>query len=313
MNKKALYLLKKNPKKLINKSFLVLLRKPIIRSIISDKLYVKYSYRVSTNEKLNLDEPITYNEKIQWLKLYDKNPQYVNLADKYLVRDYISNLIGGEYLVPLIGIYNNVDEIKWSDLPNKFVLKCNHGSGTNIICKNKDELDIKDAIKKLKYWMKTNYYWYSREWPYKNIKRKIICEKYLEEPTGESVKDYRFFCFNGVPHFIAVDFNITDKTKTRRNLYNMNWELMDVGVSYPQQREVIVEKPYSFDKMIEICRILSKGIPHVRVDFFSLGRKFYIGELTLYHQSGHGKFSSDQFAKYVGRLIQLPKRDKESL
>lgn len=173
-------------------------------NFIPDEIYLKAVFKAETGYPLDLKQPKTYNEKLQWIKLYDRNPRYITLADKFKVRKYIKKNIGEKYLVPLIGVYNSPNEIPWSTLPNRFVLKCNHASGTNIICKNKNKLDIKKASKQLKTWLNYNQYWGAREWCYKDIKPCILCEEFIETSDGNTPDDYKFMCFNGEPRFIPL-------------------------------------------------------------------------------------------------------------
>lgn len=272
---------------------------------LPDDVYLKIFYYSETNQKLNLDEPKTFNEKLQWLKLYDRNPNYSRYVDKYAVRSYISEVIGEEYLMPLIAVYDSVDEIDWNSLPNRFVLKCTHGSGGNIICTNKEKLNISDAKKKLKKWMKRNWYWLGREWPYKQVKPRIICEEFIDQDDGDELRDYRFFCFNGEPKFITVDFSITNKKKTRRNLYDLDWNLMDAEISYPKELDFKVKKPEKLDEMINLSKKISANIPHVRVDFYYIKNKIIFGEMTFYHQNGLGQIRPPEFNYKVGSWLKL--------
>ncbi|MBO1003216.1 ATP-grasp fold amidoligase family protein [Pseudogracilibacillus auburnensis] len=276
---------------------------------LPDKYYLKLLYWGETGEKLNLVNPQKYNEKLQWLKLYNRKPEYTKYVDKYAVRSYISEIIGDEYLTPIIGVYNSIDEIDWNSLPDKFVLKCTHGSSANIICTNKNELNIKDAKEKLNKWMKKNWYWFGREWPYKQVRPRIICEKFIEQSDGDELRDYRFFCFNGEPKFITVDFSITNKEKTRRNLYDLEWNLMDEEISYPKELGIKVKKPERLCEMISLSKKLSENIPHLRVDFYYIKEKIIFGEMTFFHQSGMGKFRPTKFDNQLGEWLKLPKID----
>lgn len=275
---------------------------------VSDISFIKKRFREVFNREINLENPQTFNEKLQWLKLYDRNPLYTNLVDKYKVRRYISKTIGEEYLIPLIGVWDKFEEIDFLKLPNKFVLKCTHDSGGLVICRDKNKLDIEEARKKINKSLKRNFYYHAREWPYKNVKPRIICEKLLHDEIDEELKDYRFFCFNGEPRFVAIDFSITDKSKTRRNLYDLEWNLMDGGISYPRELSKTVKKPNKLNEMINLSKILSKGIPHVRVDFYYINENIYFGEMTFYHQSGFGKFQQEEFAQLLGTWIELPEK-----
>lgn len=272
---------------------------------IPDKTYLRLIYRAETGEKLNISNPKKYNEKIQWLKLYNRVPKYTKYVDKYLVRSFIEQKLGTKHLIPLIGVYESAEEIDWDHLPDQFVLKCTHGSGTNIICTDKRELDIEKCKKKLNNWLQKSWFWHGREWPYKNVKPRIICEEYMLD-NDEQLKDYRIFCFNGSPKFITVDFDIIDKTNTRRNLYDLKWNLLEYGITYPRELNYKVSKPKKLDKMLEFSKILSKNIPHVRVDFYSIDEEIYFGEMTFYHQVGLGKIYPEEFEFKMGDWIELP-------
>ena len=280
---------------------------------LSDETYLKLMYRASLNEKLDLENPLTYNEKIQWLKLYDRKPQYTDMVDKYEVRKYIAKMIGEEYLIPIINMWDNVEDIDFSKLPNKFVLKCTHDSGGLIICKDKSKLNIEETKQKLRKYLKRNYFYVGREWPYKNVKPRIICEELLEDKDSSELRDYRFFCFNGEPKFITVDFSIVDKTKTRRNVYDLDWNLLDVRISYDQEMNYIVKPPRNLDEMIKLSKILSSNLPHARIDFYNINKTIYFGEITLYHQSGLGNISPKCFDKQMAEWLELPNTVRENV
>ncbi len=267
-----------------------------------DRPYLKLVYWCETGKKLNLDNPSTYNEKIQWMKLYDRNPKNKTFVDKYAVRQYISQTIGDQYLIPLLGVYNSVEEIPWNDLPNQFVLKCTHGSNSNIICSDKGSLEINEAKRKLFRWMKMNWYWFGREWVYKDLTPKIICEEYMVDESGVELKDYKIFCFNGEPKLIQVDFSRF--TNHKRNLYTIDWEYIDARIKYSNDPNFKIQKPDNLNEMLDIARLLSKGIRHVRVDFYSINRKIYFGEMTFYHGSGFEKFQPDSLEKEMGEWFE---------
>ena len=277
---------------------------------MKDETYLKIAYWCKMGKKLNLQNPVTFNEKLQWLKLNNQNPEYTNVVDKYEVRNYIEKKIGKEYLNPLFGVWDNIDNINFDKLPNQFVLKCTHDSGGLVICKDKTELDICKTKKKIKKSLKYNYYWGQREWIYKNIKPKIICEKFLVQNDGDELRDYRFFCFNGEPKFITVDFSIIDKKKTRRNLYDLHWNLMDAEISYPKETNIRVDKPKKLEEMIELSKKLSTGFPHTRVDFYYIDNRIIFGEITFFHQSGMGKISPEEFDKTIGGWLEIPKYEE---
>jgi len=260
-------------------------------------------YYGETGKRLNIDNPSTYNEKVQWLKLYDRNPFYGTISDKYAVRKYITETIGEEYLIPLLGVWDNVDDIVFDDLPDSFVLKCTHGSGSNIICDNKNDLDYEEAKKKLKKWIKKNWYWFGREWPYKSIKPKIIAEKYMADESGVELKDYKLYCFNGEPKLIQVSFDRFVGHKL--NFYDTDWNNLPILFIFPSDPNAPIKKPARLDEMLEISRKFSKGLPHIRVDFYSIENELYLGELTLYPASGYGDFTPDKWDAEIGSWIDL--------
>lgn len=276
-----------------------------ITHILPDKLYLKLKYYQRMGKKLNLDNPKTFNEKLQWLKLYDRNPLYTKLVDKYEVRRYIANSIGEEYLIPLLGVWDNFDEIDFDILPNQFVLKCTHDSGGLIICKDKTKLDISLVKNKINRCLSYNYYWHGREWPYKNVKPQIIAEQYMVDYSSYELKDYKYFCFDGVPRamFIATDRS-RPNVETKFDFYDMNFNHMPFTNGHPNS-EVEIKCPDGFEKMKKLAAILSKGIPQVRVDFYNINGRIYFGELTLSHWSGFTPFSPEEWDLKFGEWIHL--------
>lgn len=277
-------------------------------SWVPDNMYLKLYSRVRTGKSLNLKAPKRYNEKINWMKLYYREPLMTKCADKYKVREHIKEKIGEEILVPLLWHGDDPREIPFDKLPKSFALKTNNASGTNIIVENKDNINKEEVIQQLDSWLKRDNYTPTREWVYKEIPPKIICEGFLEQEEGKELRDYRFFCFNGEPKFICIDFNINDKSKARRNLYSLDWELMEEEITYPKELNVEVEKPEKLKKMIEISKLLAEDFPHVRIDFYYINEKILFGEMTFYHQSGMGKFRPEKFDYKVGNWLTLPSR-----
>ncbi|GEK91036.1 ATP-grasp fold amidoligase family protein [Alkalibacterium kapii] len=273
---------------------------------MKDETYLKIAFYFKMGKKLDLNKPKTYSEKLQWLKLNDRDPNYTSLVDKYEVRKFIEKTIGENYLIPLLGVWYNVDEIDFDELPNEFVLKCTHDSGGVVICKDKRELDIKKAKKKLQKSMKHNYYWGQREWPYKNITPKIIAEKYMIETRDKDLKDYKFMCFNGVPKVVLV---VSNRNKKNNNVlmdfYDPEWNKLNLKRSNKKSKDDSHEKPINLDNMLEIATILSRGYPFIRVDFYEVNRKLYFGELTLYPASGMEKFSPDEWDNVLGTWTDL--------
>lgn len=292
----------KNPYEIIR-----VLNKLNISKFIRDDIYLKILYRACTNKKLNLKNPKTFNEKIQWLKLYDRREEYTKMVDKYEVRKYIENKLGKEYLIPLIGVYNSFDDIKFEQLPKQFILKCTHDSGGVIICKNKDTLNWEEVRLKITDSLSKNYFYGGREWPYKNVKPRIICEKYMVDDSGVELKDYKFMCFNGEVKCLFVCLNRNSSNGLNVDFYDLDWNPMPFERHYKSSGQKI-KKPKNFDKMIELARELSKSIPFVRVDFYEIEGKIYFGELTFYPGSGLEEFTPYEYDEILGSWIQLPKQ-----
>jgi hypothetical protein len=274
--------------------------------LVSDKKMIKRNFRRRLGREVNVENPTKYNDKLQWLKLYWRNPLATICADKYEVREFIKQKIGGDYLNELYGVYDLVEDIDIDRLPNSFVLKGTHGSGFNIVCKNKSKINWDAKKKEMSRWLETNYFLGNREWVYKNIKPRIICEKFIEQEDSDELRDYRFFCFNGEPKFITVDLSINDKKKTRRNLYDLEWNLMDEEISYPRELDIKINKPNKLDEMIELSKRLSSEFPHARVDFYYIEGKIIFGEITFFHQSGMGKVRPIEFEEEMGSWLKLP-------
>lgn len=270
-----------------------------VLNFVPDKAYLRLVYWCETGKALRLDPPVTYNEKLQWLKLHDRREEQTICVDKYSVRSYIRDTIGDEYLVPLLGVYHAVEEIDWDALPSRFVLKCTHGSHCNIVCGDKSKLDVLDAQRKLKRWLKRNWYWYGREWPYKNVKPRIIREEYL----GDNITDYKFMCFGGEPKIVQVHRNRGTKQHTT-DFYDTNWEKTEIRRKRGTSEEKI-PRPVNLRRMIDIARELSRGEIHVRVDLYEVDGKVYFGEKTYYSASGFAPFAEDYHDERLGDWIEL--------
>lgn len=258
-------------------------------------------------KKLNLKNPERYTEKLQAYKLYYRNPVMTKCADKYQVRGFVEGKNLGNILCRLYGVYDNVNEINFDSLPEKFVIKTTNGSGTNILCRNKNTLDIPNAKSQIKKWLKRNMYELGREWAYKNIKPKIIIEEYLEDNENhfEGINDYKFICFNGKAEYVVFD---VDRFKThKRNIYDTEWNNLHIKTDCDEINDVI-EKPEGLDKMIEIANKLSEGFPCVRVDLYYINHKVYFGELTFYPWTGYVQFEPDEFDFEMGRKFILPEK-----
>lgn len=264
-------------------------------------------YKNRTGKDLNLENPLTFNEKIQWLKLYDNSPLKTILSDKYRVRKWVEEKIGKEYLIPIIGVWDKFEDINFDDMPYRFVLKANHGSHWNIIVKEKPKFDKKNARRKFNKWLKRNYaYKAGLELQYSGIKPKIIAEHYIEDSKGE-LNDYKILCFNGEPKFIWIDCGRYTKGRTK-NIYDINWNLQPFTMTYPASDKEI-PAPRNLDKMIELARILSNGFTFVRVDLYNVDGKIYFGEMTFTSMSGVDKFEPEKYDLELGKMLELP--DKE--
>lgn len=275
---------------------------------LPDGLYLRIMYHASQLKKLHLNNPVAYTEKIQWLKLYDRNPLYTTLVDKYKVREYVAEKIGNEYIIPLLGVWDSPDKIKFDLLPDRFVLKCNHDSGTVIICKNKKTLDIEKTKKYLNMRQQKDSYKPGREWPYKNVKRKIIAEPFMEdEKTGE-LRDYKFFCFDGKVKLLYVATNRqSEDIETCFDFFDLDYNHLNVRNGHPNAI-IPPEKPSSFDLMIHLAEKLSLGIPHVRVDFYEVNGKPYFGEMTFSHMCGMTPFEPYDIDVEMGKWLHLPEK-----
>ena len=272
---------------------------------ISDKTYLKLLYETRIGKKLNLKNPITFDEKLQWLKLYDRKDEYTVWADKYEVRNYVAEKLGEQYLIPLLGVWNSADELKLDDLPEQFVLKCTHDSASVCICTNKKNFDWNAAMDKLQKSLNQNYYWHSREWPYKNITPRIIAEAYMTDESGTELKDYKIYTFGGEPYLIQVDFDRFHNHQ--RNLYTTEWEYIDETIEYSKDPNVKIAKPEHLEEMLECSRKLAVGTISLRTDFYSINGKIYFGEITFYQEAGFAHFEHEEFAKKLGDQIKLPK------
>lgn len=276
---------------------------------IEDKIYLEKLFKATMGYPLDLENPKTFNEKLQWLKLYNRKPEYTILVDKYKVREYIANKIGEEYLIPLLGVWDDPDDIDFDTLPNQFVLKCNHNSGLGMcICKDKDSLDISKVRSDLRKGLKQDYYLTGREWPYKNVPRKIIAEKYMIDSSDTNeFTDYKFFCFDGYVDCVMVCLD-RSSGNTKFYFFDEEWNLKrhnKRGQEAPEN--FTIPKPFCMDDMFEIASQLSKGIPFVRVDLYQSNNQIYFGEMTFYPDSGFDNNITREADLYFSSLIKLQK------
>ncbi len=268
---------------------------------LPDEIYLKGLFKARLGYELNLDNPQTFNEKLQWLKLHDRNPEYTMMVDKYRVREYIADKIGEEYLIPLLGVWDDPDDIDFEKLPNQFVLKCNHNSGLGMcICRDKSKLDIKKVKAELKKGLRQNYFYRCREWPYRDVPKKIIAEKYM----GDSLDDYKFLCFNGKPMIVEIHKNRFTGHYTQ-TFYDIDWNPTNITQGDYFKGEII--KPETFDLMVKYSLMFSKNIYHLRVDWYEIDGKLYFGELTFYDGSGLEPFDKYEYDIELGQMLDLPR------
>lgn len=280
---------------------------------MSDEDFLKKQFKNVFGYSLDLNNPRTYSEKLQWLKLNYRNPTYTDWVDKYKVKGIVSEKIGEEYIIPTLGVWDKFDDIDFSTLPNQFVLKCTHDSGGLVIVTDKSKLDMNYAKKKIEKSMKTNYYFQNREWPYKNVKRRIIAEKFMVDESGYELKDYKFFCFDGIAKAMYIVTDRSNKSvKTKFDFYDMNFKHLPFTNGKPNSDKHIA-KPDSFDKMRHLAEILSKGMPVARVDFYDINGKVYFGEMTFFHWSGLKKFEPMKWDEIFGSWVTLPKQRMYSI
>lgn len=272
---------------------------------IPDESYLKLLYFIRMKKILNLKNPKTFNEKLQWLKLNDRKSQYSLMVDKYEAKKYVQSLIGEQYIIPTYGVWNSFNEIDFNSLPNKFVLKCTHDSGGVVICQDKKLLNIELAKQKINKSLKCNFYYVGREWPYKNVKPRIIAEKYLEDKSTSDLKDYKFYCFNGEPLFLYLSQGMNNHQTARISYVNLDWTLAKYKRSDYLSFTELPQKPKNLNKMIELSRSLAKDIKFLRVDFYEVNGQIYFGELTFYPGSGFTPFASYQDDLDIGNYLKL--------
>jgi hypothetical protein len=278
----------------------------------NEKLYeqnVKRTFKNHFGYDLDLNNPKTFSEKMQWLRIYDNTPLKTRLADKYLVREWVKEKIGAEYLMPLLGVYENFNEIDFDKLPNRFFIQCNHGCGYNITVKDKSALNIQEAGGKINRWMSENFAYQYGELHYKDIKRKIVVSKYLEN-MDDDIYDYKYFCFNGKPKYILY---VRDRKSgiLRNAFYDLDWnkqEFIYAVANKIERYEQNIDPPKNFEKMTEIAKILAKEFIHVRIDFYNIDGKIYFGEMTFTTAVGHLHFKPKEWDLKLGEMMKLPGR-----
>ena len=273
---------------------------------LPDKIFLKAAFRARFGRKLDLNNPKTFNEKLQWLKLYDRKPEYTKMVDKYLVRDYVKEKIGEEYLIPLLGVWENPEKINYDELPMQFVLKCNHNSGLGMcIYKDKNSLDINKVKAELKKGIDQNYYLTGREWPYKDVPRRIIAEKYMVDESGYELKDYKFYCFDGKVKLVMINSDRMSLEKTKAYYFDENYQPLDFVWGY-ENAEIPPQKPEKFEEMKYLAEKLSENISHVRIDFYQTPSGIYFGEITFFDGCGFDAIEPIEWDYKIGSWLKLP-------
>ena len=274
-----------------------------------DEEYLRRMFKARMGYELDLDNPKTFNEKLQWLKLHDRKPIYTTMVDKYEAKKYVASIIGEKYIVPILGVWDQFDDIDFDSLPNQFVLKTTHDSGGVVICREKSILDMNSAKQQIMNSLKHNFYYKFREWPYKNVKPRIIAEKYLEDEYGEVIRDYKVMCFNGTPRLIELHQGRNTAYQTQ-DFYDLNWNktsISNAGLPNYQVSDTQVDRPETLGEMLELSTILSKNMYHIRVDWYQVRGKVYFGELTFFDGSGFDPFVNLEDDLLLGSWITLPR------
>ena len=274
---------------------------------LPDKLYLHMEYRLCMGQRLNLANPKTFNEKLQWLKLYDRRPEYIKMVDKYEAKMYVAERLGEHYIIPTFGVWNRFDDIDFDALPERFVLKCTHDSGGLVICRDKSGLDKAAAKIKIEKCLRRNYYWHGREWPYKDVKPRIIAEQLMVDPIGEELVEYKTFCFNGSAKMILVCKGQAHGSGRTNDFCDIDLVRLPFTSLNPNSKGEL-EKPKELPEIIALSEQLAKGIPQARIDTYLVGHKVYFGEITLFHNSGFCSFEPPDWDKTIGSWILLPEK-----
>ena len=272
-----------------------------------DEEYLKRLYKLYMNKDLDIQNPQTYTEKLQWLKLYDHRPEYTQMVDKAGAKDLVAEKVGMQYIIPTLGIWESFDEIDFDNLPNQFVLKCTHDSGSIVICKDKNSFDQKAARKKIENGLKRELFLRFREWPYKNVKPRIIAEAYMEDEEDAELRDYKFFTFGGVPKVLYITQGRGKDQPTVADFFDMDFNHLPFTIDHDMAEE-LPHPPKNFEEMKRLAGILSQGTPQLRVDFYEVNGKIYFGEMTFFHCSGFDGFHPEEWDKTFGDWVVLPEK-----
>ncbi len=274
-----------------------------LRKFTNDKLYYQTRYLIKHKSFVDLKKPETFSAKLIWLNLYDRNPQYNQIVDKFDVRSYIREKIGDKYLNDVYGLYDNVDQIDFESLPEQFVIKATHGSGWIVVCEDKSKLDWEAAKKEMNSWLDKNFYQLWGEWVYKDLKPRLICEKFLKNETESGLTDFKFYCFHGKIKYIQVDMDRFQNHN--RSYFDLDWKPLDFELGGCPTRKDPISKPVCYDEMLEIVNKLCQGYKFLRVDLYEVNGKIYFGELTLYSGNGMLVFNPKSYDKKIGSYLNL--------
>ncbi|WP_026519701.1 ATP-grasp fold amidoligase family protein [Butyrivibrio sp. FCS006] len=291
-----------NIKKIIksreDRNALMIMLKPI-----PDKSFLKLMFWLRMGKQLDLDNPKTFNEKLQWLKINDRNPVYIKMVDKYEAKSYFASVIGSEHIIPNYGVWESFEDIDFNMLPQSFVLKCTHDSGSVIICRDKNAFDYEEARKKITRSLKQNYFWVGREWPYRYIKPRIIAEELLSDSTG--IIDYKFYCFNGNPQFLYISRGLDNHETAEIDYLKLDWTRESFSRNDYRRFSILPDKPQNLDEMIEISKKIAKGKRFVRVDLYNITGKIYFSEITFFPGSGFTRFDPEKSDLLLGEAMHL--------
>lgn len=282
----------------------ILKRVKYLMRYIPDQTYLQIYYFLQFKKLCDFRNPATYNEKLNWMKINNRDSLYTKLVDKYEIKEYVSKVIGGGYIIPTLGVWEHFDDINIDMLPKQFVLKCTHDSEGLVIVKDKSIMDKKAAREKIETALKHNFYYVGREWPYKNVHPRIIAEQYMEDHIDKELRDYKFFCFDGIPKIMYIASN-RNSGHVNFDFYDMEFNHLDIIQKYPNASEPL-RKPECFEEMIYLAKKLSNGFPHVRVDFYEVDGKVYFGELTFFSMSGLTPFKPAKWDYIMGEWLKLP-------
>ena len=273
--------------------------------ILPDEVHIKARFALKTGKKLNLKDPQTFNEKLQWLKLYDRKPEYSTMVDKAAAKEYVAQRIGQEYIIPTLGVWERFDDIDFDRLPEKFVLKCTHDSGGLVICRDRSKFDMAAAREKIERSLKRNYYLIHREWPYKGVPRRVLAEQYMEDKDGRQLVDYKFYCFGGEPKFLYVSCGLEHHETASISFLTLDWQFAPYERLDYKPLKQLPRKPENFDRMVEIARQLSAGMDFLRVDLYEINGKVYFSELTFSPGAGYTPLKDPKHELEIGRMLNL--------